>query len=52
MNEINEKKSGKLKQFGLTTLSVNNRKTVFLIAALIFIAGLSAYISMPKESFP
>lgn len=52
MNEINEQKSGKLKQFGLTTLSVNNRKTVFLIAALIFIAGLSAYISMPKESFP
>ncbi len=52
MNELNENKSGKLKQFGLTTLSVNNRKTVFLIAALIFIAGLSAYISMPKESFP
>ena len=52
MNEINEQKSVKLKQFGLTTLSVNNRKTVFLIAALIFIAGLSAYISMPKESFP
>lgn len=52
MNEINEQKSGKQKQFGLTTLSVNNRKTVFLIAALIFIAGLSAYISMPKESFP
>ncbi|MEN8810022.1 MAG: efflux RND transporter permease subunit, partial [Flavobacteriales bacterium] len=52
MNEINEQKSVKLKQFGFTTLSVNNRKTVFLIAALIFIAGLSAYISMPKESFP
>ena len=52
MSEINEKKLGKLKQFGLTTISVNNRKTVFLIAALIFIAGLSAYISMPKESFP
>jgi len=52
MSEINEKKSGKMKQFGLTSISVNNRKTVFLIAALIFIAGLSAYISMPKESFP
>ncbi len=52
MSEINKKKSAKLKQFGLTTISVNNRKTVFLIAALIFIAGLSAYISMPKESFP
>ena len=52
MNEINEKKSGKLKKFGLTTLSVNNRKTVFLIAFLILVAGFSAYQNMPKESFP
>ena len=52
MNKINEKKSSKLKQFGLTTLSVNNRKTVFLIAALILFAGFSAYQNMPKESFP
>ncbi|MGB1041071.1 MAG: efflux RND transporter permease subunit, partial [Flavobacteriales bacterium] len=52
MSENKEIKSTKLKQFGLTTLSVNNRKTVFLIAALIFIAGLSAYTTMPKESFP
>ena len=52
MNEINKKKSSKLKQFGLTTLSVNNRKTVFLIAALILFAGFSAYQNMPKESFP
>lgn len=50
-NETHNDKKG-LKQFGLTTLSVNNRKTVFLIAGLIFIMGLSAYITMPKESFP
>ena len=52
MNDNNEKKSSKLKEFKLTTVSVNNRKTVFLIAALILIAGLSAYVNMPKESFP
>lgn len=52
MNDNNEKKSSKLKEFRLTTVSVNNRKTVFLIAALILIAGLSAYVNMPKESFP
>ncbi len=40
------------KEFGLSTLSVNNRKTVFLITFLIFLAGISSYISMPKESFP
>ncbi len=52
MSENKEIKSTKLKQFKLTTLSVTNRKTVFLIAALIFIMGLRAYDTMPKESFP
>jgi len=40
------------KGFGLSTLAVNNRKTVFLIAVIIFIAGLTSYQSMPKENFP
>ena len=40
------------KEFGLTTWAVNNRKTVYLISFLIFIAGLSAYKSMPNENFP
>lgn len=40
------------KGFGLTTLSVNNRKTVFLIAVIIFLGGLIAYQAMPKENFP
>lgn len=38
--------------FGLSTLAVNNRKTVFLIAIVIIIGGLMAYTSMPKENFP
>ncbi|HIP32091.1 MAG TPA: efflux RND transporter permease subunit, partial [Crocinitomicaceae bacterium] len=40
------------KGFGLSTLAVNNRKTVFLIAAIIFFGGLFSYQSMPKENFP
>ena len=40
------------KGFGLSTLAVNNRKTVFLIAAIIFLGGIFAYQSMPKENFP
>lgn len=40
------------KGFGLSTLSVNNRKTVLLIAAIILIGGLISYTSMPKENFP
>lgn len=40
------------KGFALSTLAVNNRKTVFLIAAIIFLGGFLSYNSMPKENFP
>ena len=40
------------KGFGLSTLAVNNRKTVFLIIAIILFGGVFAYQSMPKENFP
>jgi len=40
------------KGFGLSTLAVNNRKTVFLIIIIIFFGGLFSYQSMPKENFP
>jgi len=40
------------KGFGLSTLAVNNRKTVFLIAIIILFGGAMSYQSMPKENFP
>ena len=40
------------KGFGISTWSVNNRKTVFLIMAIIFFGGIIAYNTMPKENFP
>lgn len=40
------------KGFGLSTLAVNNRKTVFLIAIIILFGGFTSYQSMPKENFP
>jgi len=43
----NEKKG-----FGLSTLAVNNRKTVFLIAIIILMGGYMSFNSMPKENFP
>lgn len=42
----------KIKGFGLSTLAVKNRKTVFLIAAIIVLGGVAAFQSMPKENFP
>jgi len=44
--------SEKSKGFGLSTLAVGNRKTVFLIAAIILFGGFFSYQSMPKENFP
>ena len=48
----NEKKNLKLKEFKLTTFSITNRTTVFVITAIILFAGISSYITVPKESFP
>lgn len=40
------------KGFWLSSLAVNNRKTVFLILAMIFIGGIMSYQTMSKENFP
>jgi len=47
------KDSGKVtREFGLSSFSVNNRTTVFVLTFIILIAGVLSYISMPKENFP
>lgn len=45
-------KHSKLKDFKLSTWSIKNNKTVYLIITIIVLAGFSAYVSMPRESFP
>ncbi|WP_299524534.1 efflux RND transporter permease subunit [Winogradskyella sp.] len=42
----------KYKYFGLSSWSIDNRKTVFVIIAIILIGGLLSYSSLPRESFP
>ncbi|NND10647.1 MAG: efflux RND transporter permease subunit, partial [Flavobacteriaceae bacterium] len=42
----------KLKYFGLSSWSIDNRKTVFVIIAIILVGGLMSYSSLPRESFP
>jgi multidrug efflux pump len=42
----------KVREFALSTLSVDNRTSVFVLAFLILFMGITAYQSMPKESFP
>ncbi|MDB4297718.1 efflux RND transporter permease subunit, partial [Flavobacteriaceae bacterium] len=48
MSKINKT----IKEFGLSTLAINNKTTMYVLMALILILGLSAYNSMPRENFP
>jgi multidrug efflux pump len=49
---MSESKKDGIKEFGLSSLSVSNRKTVYLILVILLIGGLSAYQNMSRESFP
>jgi len=42
----------KLREFGLSSFAVDNATSVFLVALMIFLFGISSYISIPKEQFP
>ncbi|MGB0402473.1 MAG: efflux RND transporter permease subunit [Salibacteraceae bacterium] len=43
---------GIIKEFALSTGSLKNKMTVFVVTAIILIAGLMTYSSMPREAFP
>ena len=43
---------GQSRGFGLTTLALKNKTTVFVLTFLIVIMGITSYIGLPKESFP
>jgi multidrug efflux pump subunit AcrB len=40
------------KQFGLTTLALNNKNTVYFLTFLIVVMGVLSYQSLPKDSYP
>ncbi len=42
----------KEKEFGITNMAINNRVTVYIFTVIMIIAGVIAYNSTPKESFP
>lgn len=49
---INQPDTKVEKEFGLTSLSLNNRTTVFVLTLLVIGLGINTYISLPKESYP
>jgi multidrug efflux pump len=41
-----------VREFGLSSLSINNRTSVIIITLIIVIMGFISYVRIPKESFP
>tara|TARA_R110002049_G_scaffold19044_7_gene72080 strand:- start:33 stop:3440 length:3408 start_codon:yes stop_codon:yes gene_type:complete len=46
------KKKGVIREFGVSSLSVDNRTSVVILTLIITFLGMFAYRTMPKESFP
>jgi multidrug efflux pump len=46
------KKSSIIREFGLSSFSVDNATSVVILTLIISVLGLGAYRTMPKESFP
>ncbi|WPR71875.1 efflux RND transporter permease subunit [Flavobacterium sp. NG2] len=42
----------KHKEFKFSSMAVDNKMTIYVIMALFFILGISAYYAMPREDFP
>ncbi len=41
-----------IREFGLSSFSIDNKTTVFVLSFIIVVFGLVSYITIPKESFP
>ncbi|MDO9554296.1 efflux RND transporter permease subunit [Rhodonellum sp.] len=52
MSNQEEKKKGVIRNFGLSSLSVDNQTSVAILVLIISVLGIMAYNTMPKESFP
>jgi multidrug efflux pump subunit AcrB len=40
------------KEFGLSSWAINNKTTMYVLIAVIFYLGVTAFFSMPRENFP
>lgn len=40
------------KEFKLSSWAIHNKTTIYMMMAMIFFLGISAYFKMPRESFP
>jgi multidrug efflux pump subunit AcrB len=40
------------KEFGISSWAINNKTTMYVLIAVFFYLGLTAFFSMPRENFP
>src|SRR5690554_1140707 len=52
MSQHGENKKKVIREFGLSSFSVNNSTSVIVLTFIITVMGMIAYRTMPKESFP
>lgn len=52
MSKGEEQKNKVTREFGLSSLSVDNQTSVVILAVIITVLGILGYRTMPKESFP
>ena len=52
MEENTERRKKGIRDFKLTTLALFNKSTVYVLAFVVFVGGVIAYNSLPKELFP
>ncbi|GAA3778933.1 efflux RND transporter permease subunit [Corallibacter vietnamensis] len=49
---MTKKKKQVDKEFGLSSWAIDNKTTMYVLIAVIFYLGISAFFSMPRENFP
>ncbi|RAV29711.1 efflux RND transporter permease subunit [Sinomicrobium soli] len=47
-----DNKKNNYKEFALSSWAINNKTIIYVLIAIFFFVGFSAYYSMPRESFP
>jgi multidrug efflux pump len=52
MVNLTEKIAKGLREYGLTSMAVDNRTSIFLLTFMIILFGISGYNNMPKEAYP
>ncbi|WP_299128210.1 efflux RND transporter permease subunit [uncultured Winogradskyella sp.] len=50
--ERKNKKQSIDKEFTLSSWAINNKTTIYVLIAVFFFMGISAFFSMPRENFP